>query len=71
LYVKELRTSVHGRNLIGLLSSVVLTFLLFSSSYSEWIEMVEYSHQMSEFFMFLASLLWLTVLTFDAWWSIR
>jgi hypothetical protein len=48
-----------------------MTFLLFSSSYSEWIEIVEYSDQMSEFYVFFASLLWLTVLTFDAWWSIR
>ena len=71
VYVKELRTTVHGKILLCLLPNMLIAFSLFSSSFDEWIDMTSYSQETIAISAFYSSLLWLNVLTFDNWWSIR
>ena len=71
VYIKELRTTVHGKILLCLLPNMLITFFLFSSSFDEWIDMTNSFREIITMFAFYSSLLWLNILTFDSWWSIR
>lgn len=70
-YAKENRESVQGKIIIGLLISVLITYISFLLSYHRRVEIVAEITDVTVVIGMLSSVLWLGVLNFDISWSIR
>lgn len=70
-FIKEIRSTVHGKSMIFLLVIVLITYISFPLSYHEWIEVATELTEITVLSGLLSSVCWTNVLLFDIWWMVR
>lgn len=69
--IKELRATVHGKNLLCLLIAVLITYVSFPLSYHGWVKDIRNISDVILTAGIYATFFWSTVLNFDVWWIFR